>query len=322
MRVLVTGAAGFIGFHTSMALLNKGYEVYGFDNVNDYYNPAFKHLRLKRLHEHPAFQFTKGSVQDAAAIEKFWLEAKPDLVIHLAAQAGVRYSIENPMTYIESNIVGFQNVLELTRAHMPKNFVYASSSSVYGGIRELPFHEEMNTNCPISLYAVTKMENELAAKAYSRLFNIPTTGLRFFTVYGPYGRPDMAMFKFAELMQRGEAIPVYNNGKMVRDFTFIDDIVRGVLSAVEKPQMGKVYNLGRGSQVNLLEMIRALETELGVKAKMEMLPIQLGDVEATISDVSLARRELGYSPTVDIGDGVKAFAKWYREVACKIIPRM
>lgn len=318
MRAFVTGAAGFIGFHTSMALLKKGYEVYGFDNVNDYYNPAFKELRLDVLRQHKGFAFTRAHLQDGAALGKAWDEARPEVVVHLAAQAGVRYSIENPMAYVESNLIGFQNILELARRDQPRNFVYASSSSVYGGIKELPFHEGMNTNCPISLYAVTKMENELAAKAYSQLFKLPTTGLRFFTVYGPYGRPDMAMFKFADLMLMGQPIPVYNNGKMIRDFTFVDDIVAGVVAAAERPQLGKVYNLGRGSQIDLLEMIAILEAELGVKAKRDMMPMQLGDVEATLSDVSLAKAELGYHPLTNVAEGVKAFAKWYLEIGSKV----
>ena len=318
MKVLVTGAAGFIGFHTTRALLNRGYEVFGFDNLNAYYSPAFKLDRLRILQQNSGFRFEQGDLANRANLESAWNTCKPDIVIHLAAQAGVRFSIESPMEYVESNLVGFQNILELARQRQPRNFVYASSSSVYGGIKQLPFHEGMNTNCPISFYAVTKMENELAAKTYSRLFDLPTTGLRFFTVYGPHGRPDMAIFKFAELAMKGEEIPVFNHGKMIRDFTFVDDIVEGVIAAAEKPQLAKIYNLGRGVPIDLLEMIRLLENALEVKTRMKMLPKQPGDLEATLADITLAKTELGFNPRTSLEAGVLAFSSWYRETGSKI----
>lgn len=314
MRVLVTGAAGFIGYHASVALLaTEGARVCGFDNFNDYYDPALKRRRAADLASRKGFEaMVEGDLGDRGAIERLWRDFKPDHVLHLAAQAGVRYSIENPQAYIQSNIVGFQNLIELVRAHKPINFVYASSSSVYGGNKVLPFSETQDVSNPISLYATTKIANELVAKTYGNLFGVNTTGLRFFTVYGPWGRPDMAMFKFAELMRRGEPIPVYNHGKMLRDFTYIDDIVGGVLASLRKPQLNQVYNLGRGKQVNLMDMIHALEDKLGVKAKLTMMPIQAGDVEATWADVSKARRDLGYDPRTDVNDGVAQFAQWYR----------
>jgi UDP-glucuronate 4-epimerase len=295
MRVFVTGAAGFIGYHSSRKLLDAGHDVFGFDNLNDYYSPAFKHARLDILARYDRFSFARGDIGDEAALTKAWKGFMPDTVLHLAAQAGVRYSLENPRTYIHSNLVGFQNVIELARETRPNNLVYASSSSVYGGNERLPFRETDDVSKPISLYAASKISNELVARTYGHLFKLPTTGLRFFTVYGPYGRPDMALFKFAKAIRAGEPIDVYNNGKMVRDFTYI----------------GQVYNLGRGQQVDLLRMIEVLEERLGKKSTRHMLPMQAGDVEATLSDVSKARTELGYDPKVTIEEGVSRFVDWF-----------
>ena len=256
MKVLVTGAAGFIGFHTSRRLLDAGHQVMGFDSVNDYYDPHFKDLRLAVLRDYKGFTFTKGLLEDHAALTAAWKYFSPTHVIHLAAQAGVRYSIENPMAYVNSNLIGFQNVIELVRHTKPAHFVYASSSSVYGGNKELPFSELQDVSNPISLYAATKLSNELVAKSYANLFSMPCTGLRFFTVYGPYGRPDMAMFKFADAMRAGRPLPVFNSGKMVRDFTYIDDIVSGILGALGRIEKGQIYNLGRGNRELLLDMIQ------------------------------------------------------------------
>jgi len=313
MRIFLTGAAGFIGFHTSTALLKEGHEVHGFDNLNDYYDPKYKIARLNVLNNYENFSFTKGDISKEQELKEAFKRFKPDHVLHLAAQAGVRYSIENPNAYIEANIIGFQNVVELVRAQKPKNFVYASSSSVYGGIKSLPFSEEMNVSSPVSLYAATKISNELVAKSYSHLYDIPSVGLRFFTVYGTYSRPDMAMYKFAELMFKGSKIPVFNSGNMDRDFTYIDDIVKGIISSLKKPESAQIYNFGRGSQMNLMEMISLLEKNLNIEAKKEMLPMQPGDVPATLSDISKARKNLGYNPTVDLAEGISKFSIWFKE---------
>ena len=312
MKVLVTGAAGFIGFHTTKTLISRGHQVLGFDNLNDYYDPNLKRARLAMIDNPKSFSFVQGDVADAQAVKSAWDQFQPTHVIHLAAQAGVRYSIENPMAYIHSNIVGFQNVIELARHRKPENFVYASSSSVYGGNKTLPFSEDQDVSHPISLYAATKLENELVAKTYSHLYEIPTSGLRFFTVYGPYGRPDMAMFKFSELMLQKKPIQVYHGGKMIRDFTYVDDIVSGILGALGKPEKGEVYNLGKGHPDQLTDMIALLEQHLGVKATREMLPIQAGDVEATLADISKAKVAFGYDPKTSLAQGVAKFCEWYR----------
>jgi UDP-glucuronate 4-epimerase len=311
MKVFITGAAGFIGFHTAKTLLKQGHEVFGYDSINDYYDPKYKHIRLSALQDYPGFQFKQGLLEDAPLLASVYRAFDPEVVIHLAAQAGVRYSILNPSAYIQSNLVGFQNIIELARNSRPKNFVYASSSSVYGGNKDLPFRESHNVSNPISLYAATKLANEHVAKAYGNLFQLPSTGLRFFTVYGPYGRPDMAMFKFAVAMKAGQPIEVFNHGKMVRDFTFIDDIVSGILSAANNPEVGQVFNLGNGSPVLLLDMIRCLEQSTGFKADLKMMPIQLGDVEATLADISKAKKLLGYSPKTSVAQGIESFARWF-----------
>ena len=319
MKYLVTGAAGFIGFHTAESLLQDGHEVVGYDSVNDYYDPWFKEIRLKRLREFPKFKFEQGFVEDRDAFEKVWAEAEPEAVLHLAAQAGVRYSIEHPEAYLNANLIGFHNVIELARKYKPGNLVYASSSSVYGGNKELPFSESQDVSQPISLYAATKASNELVAKAYSHLYEIPTTGLRFFTVYGTYGRPDMALFIFTRCMLVGEELPVFNRGNMYRDFTYIDDIVAGVRLALDKPQHGAIYNLGRGRMEVLREYIDLIARELGVEPKLNLMPMQLGDVPATHADILKAQNELGYNPTTDIAVGVPRFVQWYQDYAhCRI----
>lgn len=313
MKVFLTGAAGFIGFHTALALLKKGHEVFGYDAVNNYYDPKYKENRLSLLHDFDRFTFRKGLLENEALLSESYRNFEPSHVLHLAAQAGVRYSLEHPHAYIQSNVVGFQNIIELVRHSQPEHFVYASSSSVYGGNKEFPFHEKQNVSHPISLYAATKLANELVARTYGHLYGIKNTGLRFFTVYGPHGRPDMALFKFAHRMLKGEAIEIYNYGNMIRDFTYIDDIVDGVLSALSHPQMNKVYNLGRGKKELLKDMIAMLEKALGVDAKKEFLPIQPGDVEETFADTSAAREDLGYKPTVNLEQGIPQFVRWYQE---------
>lgn len=311
MRLIITGAAGFIGFHLAKALLEQGHTVHGFDSVNDYYDPSFKEARLAILRDFQSFSFTKGFLEDNEALSSVWKEFDPDHVVHLAAQAGVRYSLENPNSYIQSNIIGFQNIIELVRSSRLSHFVYASSSSVYGGITEYPLSEAQKTDQPVSLYAATKLSNELVAKAYSHLYDIPSTGLRFFTVYGPYGRPDMAMFKFTRLILAGEPIPVFNHGNMVRDFTFIDDIIQGVMASISLPEKGQVYNLGRGKPEQLMDMIHIIEASLGKKAEYNMMPMQAGDVPETVADISKARKNLGYNPATTIKEGIPQFAAWY-----------
>jgi UDP-glucuronate 4-epimerase len=312
-RIFITGTAGFIGYHTALRLLGSGHEVLGYDSVNDYYDVRIKHSRLEQLGKNSSFSFKKGDLTDQRALADAYSQFRPDRVIHLAAQAGVRYSIENPRAYIDSNLVGFQNIIELVRHSKPDQFIYASSSSVYGGNTKLPFSESDTTINPISLYAATKMSNELVAKSYCNLYNIPAVGLRFFTVYGPYARPDMAIYKFAELMRQGKPIQVYNQGKMIRDWTYIDDIVDGILASLQKPESGEVYNLGKGSPDYLSDMIALLEEYLGIKANKEFLPIQMGDVEATNADISKARSRLGYEPKTQLKDGLKHFCAWYRD---------
>jgi len=314
MRVFVTGAAGFIGFHSAMKLLGQGHHVHGFDNLNAYYDPRFKEARLLELQRNPKFSFTRGNLADVAKLKEAWDAAKPDVVLHLGAQAGVRYSIENPQAYVESNLVGFQNVIELARHARVSNFVYASSSSVYGGNKTLPFSEDQQVSNPISFYAATKLANELVAKSYFNLYGLKSTGLRFFTVYGPFGRPDMAMFKFAELMKAGKPIEVYNEGAMWRDFTYVDDIVSGIMAALAKPESAEVYNLGRGEKMRLMEMIELLEKYLDTPAKKVMMPMQMGDVEATLADVSKARRQLGYAPQTHLADGMREFCSWFMKI--------
>ena len=319
-KILVTGAAGFIGFHLVKALAAKGHQVYGYDNVNDYYDVSLKEARLKELDKINSFQFMRADLEDQDAMERVFADFKPDVVINLAAQAGVRYSIENPRAYVNSNLVGFMNILEGCRHHKVKHLVYASSSSVYGANTKIPFSEHDNVDHPISLYAATKKSNELMAHTYAHLYGLPCTGLRFFTVYGPWGRPDMAYFKFANKIKKGEAIEVYNHGDMKRDFTYIDDIVDGIERAANHTPKAdtdgapfKVYNIGNNNPEQLMDMIGYLEEALDVKAETKMLPMQPGDVYSTYADIDELSKDTGYKPTTDLKTGLGHFAKWYRE---------
>jgi UDP-glucuronate 4-epimerase len=330
MRILVTGAAGFIGSTLSHRLLARGDDVLGYDNLNDYYDPTLKDARLALLTPKTGFSFVKGSLEDRSTLEAAFDSFKPDRVVNLAAQAGVRYSLENPHAYIDSNIVGFLNVLEACRHRNIEHLVYASSSSVYGSNRKLPFAVEDSVDHPVSLYAASKKANELMAHTYSHLFNLPTTGLRFFTVYGPWGRPDMALFLFTRKILAGEPIDVFNHGKHSRDFTYIDDIVDGVIRSLDNvpgpdpdydplnpsPATSsapyRVYNIGNNSPVELLRYIEVLEDCLGRKAVKNLLPLQPGDVPDTYADVSALARDTGYAPTTSVEMGVRKFVEWYR----------
>ncbi|MBT0962309.1 NAD-dependent epimerase [Denitromonas iodatirespirans] len=331
MKVLVTGAAGFIGMHASERLLARGDQVVGLDNLNDYYDPQLKRDRLARLEPHANFRFVKMDVADREGMEKLFADEKFDRVIHLAAQAGVRYSIENPHAYIDSNIVGFMNILEGCRHNKVAHLAYASSSSVYGGNTKMPFSEHDSVDHPISMYAATKKANELMAHTYSHLFGLPTTGLRFFTVYGPWGRPDMALFLFTKATLEGRPIDVFNHGKMQRDFTYVDDIVEGVIRVLDhtaepdpefnadQPDPGRskapfrVFNIGNHSPVQLMDYIGAIESALGMEAKKNFLPMQDGDVPATYADTSELNAWTGFQPGTPVKEGVARFVAWYRE---------
>ncbi|HZX79467.1 MAG TPA: NAD-dependent epimerase [Lysobacter sp.] len=330
MRILVTGAAGFIGSRLSERLLARGDEVLGFDNLNDYYDPTLKEARLERFTQHENFRFVRGALEDRDAVEKAFAEFEPQRVVNLAAQAGVRYSLENPRAYIDANIVGFLHILEACRHRGVEHLVYASSSSVYGSNKKLPFAVEDSVDHPVSLYAASKKSNELMAHTYSHLFGLPTTGLRFFTVYGPWGRPDMALFLFTRNILEGKPIDVFNHGRHTRDFTFIDDIVEGVIRTLDnvpgpdpaydplQPSPAtssapyRVYNIGNHQPVQLLRYIEVLENALGRKAELRMLPLQPGDVPDTCADVSALRRDTGYAPSTSIEDGIGRFVEWYR----------
>jgi len=334
MTILVTGTAGFIGYHTAEALLARGESVVGLDIVNDYYDPALKEARLVRLAGRAGFVEARVDIADRPGLEAVFARHRPRGVIHLAAQAGVRYSVENPHAYAGSNLVGFLNILECSRQGHVEHLVYASTSSVYGANAALPFSEQHGVGHPMSLYAATKRANEVMAHSYAHLYGLPCTGLRFFTVYGPWGRPDMALFKFTRAILSGEAIDVYNNGDMRRDFTYVDDIVEGVVRvfdrparpdgawnpASEHPDPGasgiapfRIYNIGRGSPVPLMEFIRVLEDKLGRRALCNMLPMQPGDVAATFADTSALARDTGYAPSTSVETGVGRFVDWYRE---------
>ena len=313
MNILVTGAAGFIGAALSERLLGRGHEVTGFDNFNDYYDPALKEARAARLEGRPGFRMVRADLADAAALGAVFDATRFDVVVNLAAQAGVRYSLENPAAYVRSNLVGFANVLERCRRHGLPRLVYASSSSVYGGNRKMPFSEDDRVDAPVSLYAATKKSDELMAHVYSHLFGLQTVGLRFFTVYGPWGRPDMAPWLFTDAMLAGRPIKVFNHGKMKRDFTYVDDIVSGVVACVESDALGpeELFNIGNSRPEKLLRLVEVLAGALGVEPKLEMLPMQPGDVPATFADVSRIRDALGYEPTTPIEKGVPAFAEWF-----------
>lgn len=330
MRVLVTGAAGFIGSHLSQRLLARGDEVLGYDNLNAYYDPRLKQARLDKLLPLDGFGFVQASLEDRPALEAAFDRFKPQRVVNLAAQAGVRYSLENPQAYVESNIVGFLNILEACRHRGIEHLVYASSSSVYGANKKLPFAVEDSVDHPVSMYAATKKANELMAHTYSHLFGLPTTGLRFFTVYGPWGRPDMALFLFTRKILAGEPIDVFNHGHHTRDFTYVDDIVEGVVRTLDRvpgpdpaydplnptPASStapyRVYNIGNHQPVQLLRYIEVLEECLGRKAERNLLPLQPGDVPDTYADVSALQRDTGYSPSTSIETGVRRFVDWYR----------
>ncbi|HLB52980.1 MAG TPA: NAD-dependent epimerase/dehydratase family protein [Chlamydiales bacterium] len=310
-RILVTGAAGFIGFYLCEKLLQQGHEVYGIDNLNDYYDVNLKNERLARLTQHPNFQFEKISLEQQDALNSIFDKFQPDCVVNLAAQAGVRYSIENPSAYINSNLVGFGNILESCRHHKIGHLIFASSSSVYGANESTPFKTSDNVDHPVSLYAATKKANELMAHSYANLFNLPCTGLRFFTVYGPWGRPDMAYFSFTKAIIEGTPIPVFNNGDMQRDFTYIDDIVQGTMAAIDLGAACKIFNLGNNRPIDLLYLIEQIETSLGKQAIKELLPMQLGEVIETCADIETSRTELNFTPTVTIEDGIHRFVNWY-----------
>jgi UDP-glucuronate 4-epimerase len=310
--ILVTGAAGFIGYHVAQKLCSRGEEAVGIDNLNAYYDPTLKTARLKRLEGIKGFAFQKLDICDYEGLKKLFSKYRFDKICHLAAQAGVRYSLTDPFAYQKSNNEGFLNLIELARHNNVKNFVYASSSSVYGSNTKLPFSEIDRTDTPISLYAATKKANELTAHCYSHLFGLKCSGLRFFTVYGPWGRPDMALFKFTRAILAGESIEVYNNGKMKRNFTYIDDIVEGVKLALDHPVPYEIYNIGNSRAEELMDFIREIEKNLDKKAEIKYLPMQPGDVAATVADISKLQK-LGYDPKTNIDKGIKAFVEWYRE---------
>lgn len=318
--VLVTGAAGFIGFHLSQALLKKNYMVVGYDNINDYYDVNLKYARLDVLKNFDNFKFIHADLADADAVNKVFEEYHPDIVVNLAAQAGVRYSIENPRTYIDSNIIGFFNILEACRHNPVEHLLYASSSSVYGNQEKTPFSVDDQVDRPISLYAATKKSDELLAFSYAHLYKIPATGLRFFTVYGPYGRPDMAYFGFTNKIFADEPIKIFNNGDMLRDFTYIDDIITGILNILPCPpeadangDMYKIYNIGNNKPEKLMTFIETLEDVIGMKAKKEYLPMQAGDVYQTYADVSELEKNFGFKPQTTIREGLTNFINWYRD---------
>jgi UDP-glucuronate 4-epimerase len=319
MHILVTGAAGFIGADLSQKLLALGHSVVGIDNLNDYYDVSLKQARLAEVSKHPqasSFSSLELDIVDRPAMAELFEDHQFDVVINMAAQAGVRYSIENPQSYIDSNLVGFGNVLEGCRQSKVGHLIYASSSSVYGANKNFPFSESDRVDNPVSLYAATKKANELMAHSYAHLYDMRCTGLRFFTVYGPWGRPDMAPFRFASRMLKGEAIPVYNNGNMIRDFTYIDDITDGVVRVVESQgslEKYKVYNIGRGEKVELMEFIYCMSEHLGVEAKINMMPMQDGDVPRTMASTTALQQDFSYQPSVSVNEGVKRFSEWYKE---------
>ncbi|MBD3390383.1 MAG: NAD-dependent epimerase/dehydratase family protein [Chitinivibrionales bacterium] len=310
--VLVTGAAGFIGFHVARALLERGERVVGIDSVNNYYDPALKEARLRILHEHDAFAFERLDICDYDGLARVFGNAAPEKVCHLAAQAGVRYSLTDPFVYQKSNNEGFLNLLECARHARVSNFVFASTSSVYGANTKMPFSEADRTDTPMSLYAATKKANEVTAHAYSRLFGVPCSGLRFFTVYGPWGRPDMALFIFTKAILEGKPVDVFNFGKMKRNFTYVDDIVQGVLLVLDTPRPYEIYNIGNDRTVGLLDFVREIEHCLDARAAMNMLPMQPGDIAATEADIRKIRA-LGYAPATNVDAGVREFVNWYRQ---------
>lgn len=335
MKIIITGSAGFIGYHLSKKLLEKNISVVGIDNINSYYDTKLKEARLQQLKnitlkKGVKFDFFKENINNKSSIDEIFKKTDPEIVINLAAQAGVRYSMENPSAYIQSNIVGFSNIVECCRNHHIKHFIYASSSSVYGGNTKMPFSESMCVDHPVSLYAATKRSNELIAHSYSHLYSIPSTGLRFFTVYGPWGRPDMALFLFTKAILNSEPIKVFNHGKMTRDFTYIDDIVESIMRLIKKPPITdkyfdtsnpktdrswaphRIFNIGNSNPNSLTDYINAIEDTLNMKAKKEFLPMQPGDVASTFSDCTSLESFINYKPNTPISKGVREFIKWYK----------
>ena len=328
--ILVTGAAGFIGFHLALKLLDSGQDVIGYDNVNDYYDPDLKEARLTILNDYEKFIFSRNDLLDEQSLAQVFEDHNPQLVVHLAAQAGVRYSLINPKAYMESNSIGFFNILEACRYHNVEHLVYASSSSVYGLNEKMPFSTQHNVDHPISLYGATKRSNELMAHTYSHLYNLPTTGLRFFTVYGPWGRPDMALFLFTKAILKGEPIEVYNNGEMKRDFTYVDDIISGLMLLLESPPQKvshwndefpdpssskapfKLYNIGNNAPVNLMDFVHEIEKQLSKKAVINYKPLQPGDVVASHADVEDLAEDFGYRPSITVAEGIREFIDWYK----------
>ena len=331
MKILVTGTAGFIGSALALRLLARGDQVIGVDNLNDYYDVTLKEARLARLQGHPAFTDLRLNIEDSDAMREVFATHRPERVVNLAAQAGVRYSLENPMAYVTTNMVGFANILEGCRHHGVEHLVYASSSSVYGANSTMPFSVHHNVDHPLSFYAASKKANELMAHTYSHLYGLPTTGLRFFTVYGPWGRPDIALFMFTRAILAGQPIDVFNYGKHRRDFTYVDDIVEGVIRVLDRPPTGnpdwssatpdsatslapyRLYNIGNNQPVELMEYIAVLEQNLGLKAQLNLLPLQPGDVPDTYADVTDLVRDTGYRPSTPVAEGVARFVAWYRE---------
>ena len=334
-KIIVTGSAGFIGYSLCIRLLERGDNIIGIDNHNDYYDPKIKDARIERLIKYPNYKHYRADLSDQNSIDIIFKKHKPLKVVNLAAQAGVRYSIENPLAYINSNIVGFTNILEGCRHHKIKHLIYASTSSVYGANTKMPFSEHDSTNHPLSLYAASKKSNELFAHTYSYLFQLPTTGLRFFTVYGPWGRPDMALFKFTKAIIEEKPIDVFNNGNHTRDFTYIDDIVEGIIKTIDSPAdvninwnsdepdpatskaPWRVYNIGNNKPIQLMDYIDALEKTLGKKAKINFLPLQAGDVPNTFASVDNLKKKFNYNPSTSVKDGVSNFVNWYKEYYLK-----
>lgn len=310
--ILVTGAAGFIGFHLSKRLLDMGYQVVGIDNLNPYYDVRLKEARLNRLNPYASFKFYRADLQDLKTLKDIFNTRPVHRICNLAAQAGVRHSLKDPFSYEQTNLAGFLNILEMAREHNVKNLVYASSSSVYGKNKKTPYAVEDRVDTPISLYAATKKANELMAHAYSHLFQIPCTGLRYFTVYGPWGRPDMALFLFTDAMLNGQPIHVYNNGNMRRDFTYIDDIVDGTVAAIERPVPYEIFNLGNSQSTGLLDFIGIIEAELGITAQKQLMPMQPGDVAETTADIEASKAALGFSPKMPLREGIRNFLSWYK----------
>ena len=311
-KLLITGAAGFIGYNLSKSILEDGYEVLGIDNLNDYYDPNLKLARLEQLKPYKNFKFEKVDIADRESLTQSFRSFKPQKVVNLAAQAGVRYSLENPYAYIDANLVGFLNIIELCRHNDVEGLIYASSSSVYGRNEKIPFSVEDRVDKPIALYGATKRANELIANSYSHLYDLYTTGLRYFTVYGPWGRPDMAMFIFTKKILAGNPIPVFNNGDMKRDFTFIDDIILGTRAAIDKNYKCEIFNLGNHKSEQLMDMIALIEKELGKKAIIDFKPMQPGDIKESFSSINYSTEKLGFLPQISISKGIPKFIDWYK----------